>query len=501
MTIDIQTSGGVLRGVQRERHQVFLGIPYAAPPVGELRFAAPRPAAAWAGVRDALGFGDVAPQQAARSDVQGVIARGKQSEDCLYLNVYTPAADGGKRPVMFWIHGGGFIVGSGSEAIYDGGPLAIRGDVVVVTINYRLGALGYLYLGGHGGAALGAAANAGQLDQIAALRWVRDNIAAFGGDPQQVTIFGESAGSAAVCALLAMPAARGLFARAIGQSGTANRLGNPDTGTGTAHALLAKLGLSDADAAKLRTLPVQAILDAQAAISPSPLLFSPIVDGVHLPERPLQAVREGRAHDVPLLIGTNRDESKFYMNPKRPQLDDDGLAQRVRAVLPHKARDAAGQLIETYRASRVKHDLPHTNNDIIDAVETAARFAVPASRLAEAQSVHQPDTYVYLFDWESPAYRGTLGACHALELSFVFGTTGVPNMERLTGSGPEVDRLSAQMMDAWLAFAKTGNPSCESVGAWPRYDQHARQTMIFGRRTQPQAAPFEEERAAWAALL
>ncbi|HEY2733236.1 MAG TPA: carboxylesterase family protein, partial [Polyangiales bacterium] len=456
MAIDIRTSSGVLRGAQRDGHQVFLGIPYAAPPVGSLRFAAPQPAAAWTGMREAVQFGNIAPQQAARSDVQGVIARGEQSEDCLYLNVYTPAADGGRRPVLFWIHGGGFIVGSSSETIYDGGPLATRGDVVLVSVNYRLGALGYLYLGGHGGDAWGAAANAGQLDQIAALRWVRDNIAQFGGDPRQVTIFGESAGSAAVCALLAMPAARGLFARAIGQSGTANRLGNPDTATGTAHALLAKLGLSDANAEQLRTLPVQAILDAQTAISPTPLLFSPIVDGVHLPERPLQAVREGQAKDIPLLIGTNRDESKFYMNPKRSQLDADGLAQRVRAVLPHKAREAAAPLIETYRASRASRDLPHTNNDILDAIETAARFAIPASRLADAQSAHQPATFVYLFDWESPAYRGTLGACHALELSFVFGTTGVPNMDRLTGTGPAVDQLSHQMMDAWLAFAKTG---------------------------------------------
>jgi para-nitrobenzyl esterase len=500
MPIDVQTTCGALRGVQREHHQAFLGIPYAAPPLAELRFAAPRPPAPWSGVRDALSFGNIAPQ-AARSDIQSVAARGVQSEDCLYLNVYTPAADGGRRPVMFWIHGGGFALGSGSEPTYDGGPLAARGDVVVVTINYRLGALGYLYLGGHGGDAFGAAANPGQLDQIAALRWVRDNIAAFGGDPEQVTIFGESAGSVAVCTLLAMPAARGLFARAIAQSGTANRLGNPDSASGLAHDLLAKLGIADSAAAQLRAVAVKTLLDAQFALSPAPGRFAPVVDGVELPERPLQAVRDGYAREIPFLIGVNRDETKFYVNPKRAPLDDEQLAQRVRAILPHRAREKVATVIETYRASRVSRNLPHTNNDILDALGTAATFTIPTSRLAEAQAKHQPDTFVYLFDWESPARRGAMGACHALELPFVFGTLDLPSMQAWAGHGPDARELSAQMMDAWLAFAKTGNPSCARIGDWPRYEKRARQTMILGKQTRAESAPFEEERAVWAALL
>jgi para-nitrobenzyl esterase len=500
MLIDVQTTSGALRGVQREQHQAFLGIPYAVPPVGELRFAAPRPPAAWSGVRDAQAFGNIAPQ-AARADIESVVARGVQSEDCLYLNVYTPAADGGRRPVMFWIHGGAFALGSSSEAMYDGGPLAVRGDVVVVTINYRLGALGYVYLGGLGGEAFGAVANPGQLDQIAALRWVRDNIEAFGGDPQQVTIFGESAGSVAVCTLLAMPAARGLFARAIGQSGTANRLGNPDSATGAAHELLGKLGLADSAAAQLRSVPVQKLLDAQFAVSPAPGRFAPLVDGACLPERPLQAVRDGQAHEIPFMIGVNRDETKFYVNPKRAQLDDEQLAQRVRAILPHKAREQVANVIATYRASRSARGLPHTHNDILDAIATAATFTVPTSRLADAKAKHQPNTYAYLFDWESPARRGAMGACHALELPFVFGTLRLPGLSAWAGSGLSADKLSEQMMDAWLAFAKTGNPSCETIGEWPRYDKYARKTMIFGKHTRAESAPFEEERAVWAALL
>jgi para-nitrobenzyl esterase len=220
-----------------------------------------------------------------------------------------------------------------------------------------------------------------------------------------------------------------------------------------------------------------------------------------LPERPLLAVRDGVARNIPLLIGTNRDEAKFYIDPKRPALDDASLEQRVRATLPHKAREQASTVIATYRDSRARHQLPHTNNDILDAIETAAQFRVPTTRLAEAQAEHQPDTFLYLFDWESPAYRNTMGACHALELAFVFGTLAIPGMAKLTGSGPAADKLSLQMMDAWLAFAKTGNPSCESIGSWPRHDAHARQTMIFGKRTRSEPAPFEAERALWAQLL
>src|SRR5687767_8403812 len=212
MPTDVETTSGTLRGRQREGHVAFRGVPYAQSPAGDRRWLAPGPVAPWAGVRDALDAAPAAPQDPLvplpfRAD-------GPESEDCLYLNVYTPDPDGGRRPVLFWIHGGGFSHGSGSQPSYNGGPLAERGDVVVVSINYRLGALGYLYLGDHGGARWGAASNAGQLDQIAALRWVRENIAAFGGDPEQVTIFGESAGGVAVCTLLAMPDAQRLFSRA-----------------------------------------------------------------------------------------------------------------------------------------------------------------------------------------------------------------------------------------------------------------------------------------------
>lgn len=496
MDVEVSIENGRLRGAVRRGHQVFLGVPFARAPLGELRFAPPEPVPSWSGVRDAVAYG-ASPPQAQRT---AMMAPGPYSEDCLFVNVFTPRADRGRRPVLVWIHGGGFIVGSSAQPIYDGGPLAERGDVVVVTLSYRLGALGYLYVPGPD-PARPAASNAGQLDQIAALRWVRDNIAAFGGDPEQVTIFGESAGSVAVCALLTMPAATGLFVRAIAQSGTANRALDTDTATGTTHALTQKLGLASGDLAGLRATALPELMRAQDALSTAPGLFSPVVDGATLPERPLSAVRRGQARAIPLLIGTNRDETKFYIDPKRPELSDEALSARVAACLPRKALASAAELIATYRRSRSERGLPSSNNDVLDAVETGSRFWIPSTRLAEAYSEHQPATYMYLFDWESPARRGALGACHALDLPFMFGTLQTSGMHALTGVGPDAEQLSARMMDAWLSFAKTGDPSCDALGAWPAYDARERKTMILGKRCWIDAAPFESERQAWQALL
>src|ERR1700712_4103256 len=326
MHVEVDTTYGRLRGAARAEHLGFLGVPYAEPPVGELRFMPPLSPSPWSGVRDALKFGCVAPQDPL--SVFPFRAAAPESEDCLYLNVYTPAADNARRPVLFWIHGGGFNHGAGSQPSYDGGPLAERGNVVVVTINYRLGALGYLYLGKHGGDAWGAATNAGQLDQIAALQWVRDNIAAFGGDPTQVTIFGESAGGVAVCSLLAMPEARGLFCKAIAQSGTANRLPDTDSARELSTRFLHALEVPDADPAKLRAAPLEAILGAQRKLAGA--LWPPLVDGRTVPQRPISALREGVARDIPLLVGSTRDEHKLFVTVPRTPLEDAQLEQQAR---------------------------------------------------------------------------------------------------------------------------------------------------------------------------
>jgi para-nitrobenzyl esterase len=494
--VEVATSHGRLQGRQLERHQEFLGVPFAKPPIGALRFCAPQPLHPWNGVRDAMSFGCSAVQ--GTHPIPGMAASGPRDEDCLYLNVYTPRADGAKRPVMLWIHGGGFVLGSGSEPLYNGAPLALRGDVVVVTIHYRLGAFGYLYLGAHGGDAWGATANAGQLDQIAALNWVRDNIDAFGGDPANVTIFGESAGSAAVATLLAMPAARGLFRRAILQSGAANLLGSVESAAKIAAAMLDEMGLTAKDVDAIRQLPAQSILKAQLAVAGrgAGLGFAPIVDGKTVPLNPLEAVAAGAAADIEVIIGTNRDEMKLFANVKREPLDDAKLLDRVGAALPRRLANRAADIIAVYRRSR-EGRLPATNLDLLDAIAADAQFRIPSIRLAEAQRPHQNRTFMFLFVWESPARRGALGACHALELPFVFGTLDAPTQDRFAGTGPAAVTLSQQMMDAWIAFAKRGDPSHPGIGTWSAYDRERRATMLFGAQCELVDAPFEEERAQW----
>ncbi len=500
MTAIVETRLGRVSGEDLADHVRFRGIPYAAPPVGDLRFRAPRPAAPWAGVREARAFGNAAPQNP--SFLPGMES-GDQSEDCLYLNVYTPRADAARRPVLFWIHGGGFTGGSGGQALYDGGRLATRGDVVVVTINYRLGALGYTNLDG-------LDANLGQQDQIAALRLVRENIAAFGGDPDRITIFGESAGGMAVSTLLAMPAARGLFRGAIAQSGAAHHVHSRESAARVAIALLAELGLAPNDVDKLRDVPVPALLAAQAKLlvetarGGALLAFAPALDADTLPRHPLEAVRDGAARDVALLVGANRDEIKLFRMgvAASAELDAAGLAKRVRGGLrAHGADEShAERLIETYRAARAGRASTEPG-ELLDALDSDRTFRVPAIRLAEAQAAHQPRTYKYFFTWSSPARRGTLGACHALELPFVFGTLDAPTMDKFAGKGPEAEALSARMMDAWIAFARSGEPGHAALPAWPGYDTAERATLVFDRQCELANAPLDAERAAWDGVI
>jgi para-nitrobenzyl esterase len=500
MAVIVETRHGKVSGERLESHDRFRGIPYAAPPVGELRFRAPRAPAPWTGVREALEFGRSAPQSP--SFLPGMES-GPQSEDCLYLNVYTPRADGASRPVLFWIHGGGFTGGSGGQALYDGGRLAARGDVVVVTINYRLGALGYTNLAG-------LDANLGQQDQIAALRFTRENIAAFGGDPAQVTIFGESAGGMAVSTLLAMPAARGLFRGAIAQSGAAHHVHSRGSAERIAHSLLGELGLGASEIEKLRDVPVPALLAAQANVLGESarlgglLAFAPALDADTLPRHPLEAVRDGSARDVALLVGANRDETKLFRMgmATNSELDLAGLAKRVRGSLrAHGADEShAERLIEAYRSARTGRASTEPG-ELLDALDSDRTFRVPAIRLAEAQSTQQPRTYQYFFTWSSPARRGTLGACHALELPFVFGTLDAPTMDRFAGKGPEAEALSARMMDAWIAFARNREPGHSEIPAWPAYDAAKRATLVFDRACELAHAPLDAERAAWDGVI
>ena len=505
MAVQVQTRQGIVAGEQRGAHAAFRGIPFAKPPVGRLRFRAPEPPDAWTGVRDASAHGPSAMQ--GTSMIAGMAASGPISEDCLYLNVDTPAADGRRRPVMFWIHGGAFTLGSSSSPMYDGGKLAERGDVVVVSVNYRLGAFGYMSLAQHGGDELGATANAGQLDQIAALRWVRDNIEQFGGDPGNVTIFGESAGSFAVCVLLVMPEARGLFHRAIAQSGASLTLADSAGAAETTSAVLAELQIGADDVEALWEVPAQRLLEAQQAAAQKVRgvrAFFPVYDGKTVPLQPGVALAAGDCARVPLLIGTNRDEINLFVIPLLRDIDKPMSDERACAVLapelPRASAPRLPELLSTYRASRSERGLPHGNRALISALQSDLRFRIPSIRFAEAYRAQQPATFMYLFTYESPAMRGVLRACHALEIPFVFGTLDAPFQDRFAGKGPDAERLSVAMMDAWLAFARRGDPATATAD-WVPYDPARRATMVFDVRSQLQDAPYEQERAAWDGVL
>lgn len=498
----VQTKLGALIGAAREGHLAFLGIPFAAPPVGELRFKAPAPAEPWEDTRTATEWGFAARQTG--HPIPGFAASGPQDEDCLYLNVFTPAADGRRRPVLFWIHGGGFTHGAASEAMYDGGRLAVRGDVVVVSANYRLGALGFLHLGDHL-PDRGVSANCGMLDLVAALEWTRDNIEAFGGNPANVTIFGESAGAAAVGTLLAMPAAKGLFHKAVLQSGTGRAL-DREGGKRVAGLVLDELGLSGSPA-DILTIAPERILEAQTAVAArlgraGGPLYGPVIDGESLHKQPMQAIRDGDSAHVPVMLGTNRDESKlFAATMRRDQPDEARTLKAIGAVLPKASSDQVAALLEVYRKSRTKKGLPTSNLDMIDAVQSDVMMRINAGKMASAQVPHQPNTYLYLFTYASPARGGSLGSCHALEMPFVFGTTDAPGQDRFAGTGPGVEALSANMMDAWLSFARSASPGHEGIGEWPAFEPGSRPTMIFDMQCGVERDPFGAERQAIEALI
>ncbi len=505
----VSVTRGRLRGVWRGDLWSFSGIPYARAPVGELRWRAPQPPEAWDEVRDASTFGPIAPQSAA---VPGITSPSDpetsepHSEDCLSLNVWTPELPeapteepGHGRPVLVFIHGGGFTSGSGSVFLYRGGNLVRNGDAVVVTINYRLGALGFL---AHRDLADrdGRVGNWGILDQVAALAWVRDNIAAFGGDPHNVTIFGESAGGFSVATLLGTPAAAGLFRRAVVQSGGVH-VHSVEEAERSAERLAAVLGLASCTRASLEHVPASELVAATEEIGRRrpdpgmiPLPYLPVVDGVSLPEHPLAAVANGAADGVDLLIGTNRDELTLFGlgNPTLMALDEEGMQRWVANAVPDMP---AGEVIDTYRSARRSRGEPVGPMDIWVAVGTDVVFRWPSLQLAATHAARGSRTFVYLFDWESPAFGGMLGSCHALELPFVFGAVHLPVVQMFSGGGPAVEALSEQMQRAWLAFAAGGNPTHGGIDEWLPWDPAVRSTMIFGARTSLAPAPRDAELA------
>jgi len=512
----VETAYGRVRGVAANGVSSFKGISYGASTAGRNRFMPPVAPSPWAGVRDALSYGPTAPQNpssmrgavdprsgyASYADPDGIV----ESEDCLVLNVWTPEpGDDRQRPVMVWLHGGGFAASSGSPPIYDGSNLVRRGEVVVVSVNHRLGALGYTFLAFAGGDdEFGGSRNVGMLDLIAALQWVRDNITKFGSDPRKVTIFGESGGGQKVSTLLAMPAAKNLFHRAVVQSGPGLRMNEPGHAEQVADMLLAEIGLGRGQLREAQTVPVERIVAAQAAVEaklgahvPGFIQgFSPVVDGVSLPRHPFDPAAPDVSAGVPLIIGYNRTEATLFAaaDPKAFALDESGLGRRASRLLGADA----DRVIEVFR----KEHPGASPSDLMFLIGTEYPTAAFSRKIAERKAEHGgAPAYLYRFDWETPIAGGRLKSPHALEIPFVFANVGAPLAARLAPDRPDVATLAHAMSDRWIAFARTGDPNADQAPRWPAYSASERATMIFNSECRVEKDPDQAQRRVIDSIL
>ena len=480
----VETTAGKIRGRLHAGVHVFKGVPYGASTAASARFLPPARPQPWAGVRDAYELGHRSPQLLSAfhgvvpPEVEVMDRNEPMGEDCLVLNVWTPGIGAsGKRPVMVWLHGGGYTSGSGGFIIYDGLQLARKHDVVAITLNHRLSALGYLDLAGIGGEQFAHSSNLGNLDIIAALEWVRDNAAAFGGDPGNVTIFGQSGGGGKVSSLMAMPAAKGLFHRAIVESGADVKGVTQEAANRSAQMFIDRLGIKRADIGRLRELPAAQLIAVTAPSAGPPLALAPVVDGRTLPTDPFDPVAPQLSANVPLLIGTVETEVTFFPHQILDPIDAKTLHERLKALL-RKASDAqVGELIAAYRRGR-----PHASNTdlylIIDSDATFRRGVVLEAERKAAQGT--APVYQYYFTWRSPVRGGKLRTFHTLEIPFVFDN--VDAARAMTGSGADRHALAARMSGAWTAFARSGDPNHSGLPHWAPFDLKRRATMIFNDR-------------------
>jgi para-nitrobenzyl esterase len=492
----VDTTAGKIRGfVNRDIH-TFKGIPYGASTAGKNRFMPPAKMPAWSGTRDATTFGPTAPQASPP-------AGAAPGEDCLVLNVFTPeAGDRQKRPVMVWLHGGGFRSGSGSAPVLDGTSLAHTQDVVVVTLNHRLNVFGFTYLAEAAGAEFASSGAVGMLDLVAALEWVRDNIERFGGDPSLVTIFGQSGGGRKVATLMSMPSAKGLFHRAIIESGAVLRLTTPADGQRATEMLLAELGMTMSQARELQNVSMVELAQAGARLNekfvlrePGMTENSPVIDGTVLPSHPWDPAAPALSADVPLLIGYARTEETWYdrPTPESLALDEAGLKARVAERLG--GRDV-GAVIEAFRAAHPRA----TPWDLWISIASEHPRGAYSRELAKRKAAQAAaPAYLYRFDWETPEGGGHMRSPHTVEIPFVFNNIDIAGP--LISKMPEAYALAEKVSASWAAFARTGNPNVPALPAWPAYSAATRDTLLFNDEIRVEQDPDRGAREAMERVL
>ena len=494
----VKTAYGPLRGYVDNGVNVFKGVPYGAATSGVNRFLPPQKPAPWTTIREATQWGQRPPQVLGGEPAEMLPTDPREplGEDCLVMNVWTPSLTG-RRPVMVWLHGGGFSSGSGSYSIYSGRELARKHDVVSISLNHRLNILGFLYLAQYGGK-WASASNVGMLDIVAALQWVKENIAAFGGDPANVTIFGQSGGGGKVSTLMAMPAARGLFHRAIAQSGSAVTVTSAEQAAKTTEQILQRLQIAPNQLDRLQTLPFAQLVDAIRATPGAPAVgpAGPVVDGRTLPANPFDPTAPAVSASVPFITGTTATEMTFFHpDDQLMPIDDAALRQRVKALL--KVEDAeADRMIALYRKNQPTRD----NIDLYLRMETdGGRFRLAVETQAERKAaLRGAPVYVYRFEYYSPVREGRLKSMHCMEIPFVFDNLEAGKV--YTGISPAAQRIADRMSAAWVAFARTGNPNHAGIPSWPPFDAGTRATMVFGNETAMVNDPGKEERLALKAI-
>ena len=498
----VQTDKGQIQGLEQDGVDAFLGIRYAAAPVGDRRFQPPTAPEAWRGIADATGMGAPCMQLYTPSgprtsgltrQIQGIFPTLSESkidnEDCLFLNVWTPDASTGSRPVMVWFHGGGYDYGSGGWPAYNGRNLAEHGDVVVVTVNHRLNAFGYLNLAEKFGEDFAASGNVGNLDLVRSLEWVRDNIAAFGGDPDNVTIMGESGGGSKVSHLMAMPAADGLFHKAIVQSGPGVISGKPGEAAEYAAAILEAAGVETVE--QLRALPAEDLIAAIRKATPARAgfgqgpRFGPIADGTIVPRDPFLPTAPEQSRDIPLMIGYNKDEMTLFLaaQPWFGLIDDAALDGMVRGM--------GEEAVATVAAYRKMH--PDYSPTHIASAAMGARFVRGTYLLADQQSRSaDAPVFVYRLTWETPVGDGILKSPHTLDIPLMFDN--VDMSAALVGTGEDAQVMGRMMSDAWIAFARTGRPASDLLPEWQPYTVGARNVMELDTTPQIVEDPESEVR-------